>query len=89
VPREVIGLGDLKLLAMIGAFLGPEASLFVLMSAALIGTAVGTALLCLPRWRRNPVMPFGPFLAGGAGVWILAGPEIVAWYTNLLMRAYA
>jgi leader peptidase (prepilin peptidase)/N-methyltransferase len=83
-PREVMGHGDLKLLALIGAFLGPDATVFVLMWGAFLGCAwgLGRALLSPARWRQP--LPFGPFLAGGALLWTLFGEALVRWYGGLL-----
>ena len=82
LPREAMGLGDVKLLAAIGAFCGWAGVLFTVGSASLIGSAVGLALL--PRRRRgeSPEIPFGPFLALGALWWWFAGPETVGWYLS-------
>lgn len=83
-PREVMGHGDLKLLALVGAFLGPDATVFVLMWGAFLGCAwgFGRAVLC-PALRRRP-LPFGPFLAGGTLLWTLFGEAFVRWYGVLL-----
>lgn len=83
-PREVMGHGDLKLLALIGAFLGPDTTVFVLMWGAFLGCAwgLGRAVLC-PALRRGP-LPFGPFLAAGTLLWILFGETFIRWYGGLL-----
>ncbi|NLF17326.1 MAG: prepilin peptidase [Lentisphaerae bacterium] len=83
-PREVMGHGDLKFLAMIGGFLGPDATVFVLMGAAFCGCAWGLVrnLLC-PSQRGCP-LPFGPFLAAATLLWILGGEAFVTWYGRLL-----
>lgn len=83
-PRDVLGHGDLKLLAMVGGFLGPDATVFVLMWGAFMGCAwgVGRSVL-IPAARRHP-LPFGPFLAAGALLWIVFGEALVRWYGGLL-----
>jgi leader peptidase (prepilin peptidase)/N-methyltransferase len=84
-PREVMGLGDVKLLAMIGAFFGVEAILPVLLVSALSGCLVGGLLQLLrPAWRGRPI-PYGPFLAVGAVTWFLAGPELLFFYQRLIL----
>jgi leader peptidase (prepilin peptidase)/N-methyltransferase len=83
-PREVMGYGDLKLLGMIGAFLGADACLFILMISAVTGTCVGALMFGLIPERRHRPLPFGPFLAVGAFFWILAGTEFVAWYGRVI-----
>jgi leader peptidase (prepilin peptidase)/N-methyltransferase len=84
LPREVLGLGDVKLLAMLGAFLGPDAVLFITAAGALAGTVFGT-VLALARRGRCPAVPFGPFLGLAALVWLLAGPELLAAYSAWLL----
>ena len=85
LPREVMGYGDLKLLAMIGAFLGADATIFVLMIAAAVGCLIGTAHIALrPRHRHSPI-PFGPFLAASALAWILTGDALLSWYVRHLL----
>ena len=59
-----MGGGDFKLLALIGAWLGWQALLPVLLSASLVGSLVGGGLMLCGRVRRNQPLPFGPFLAG-------------------------
>lgn len=83
VPREVLGLGDVKLLGMLGAFLGPDAVLFIATLGPLLGLLVGGGWLLLSR-RRGTAVPFGPFLAAAAFLWLLAGPEMLAAYSGWL-----
>lgn len=82
--RAGMGWGDPKLLAMIGAFVGVVPALpFVLFVACLVGAAVGLLAAAL-SWRKNGGMqmavPFGPFLAFAAVVWVLDGPRLVEWW---------
>jgi len=86
-PRDVMGHGDLKLLAMVGGFLGPDATVFVLMWGAFMGCAWGLARSVLsPALRRCP-LPFGPFLAAGAVLWAVLGEAFVRWYGAVLCGA--
>jgi len=83
-PRDVMGHGDLKLLAMIGAFLGPDATVFTLMGGAFLGCAGGLIrAIALPAQRGQP-LPFGLFLASGALLWTLFGEAFVRWYGHFL-----
>ncbi|MBT4818054.1 MAG: prepilin peptidase [Lentisphaerae bacterium] len=84
IPREVMGFGDVKMLAMVGAFLGPDACIFVLMLSAVAGTAVGVALVALRGRSRHAPIPFGPFLSLGTLAWMLSGTAFVDWYTRLV-----
>ena len=65
---EAVGLGDVKLLLLIGAFLGPAPALGAIALAAALGVLVAGPLLLLGRIRRDTPLPFGTLLALGAGV---------------------
>jgi leader peptidase (prepilin peptidase)/N-methyltransferase len=78
--REGMGLGDVKLLAAIGAFLGWEAVLFTVFVSSLAGSGVGVTLALCRRTGLRFEVPFGPFLAFGAALYVFAGPRLVDWY---------
>lgn len=79
--REGMGGGDIKLLAMVGAWLGWRAIPFVLLSSSLIGVLIGGgSLLMLKRGLRYKI-PFGPFLSLASITYIFFGPELINWYT--------
>jgi leader peptidase (prepilin peptidase)/N-methyltransferase len=82
--REGMGGGDIKLLAMIGAFLGWKPTLLTIMVGAVAGSAVGIGLISLKIMRREQYLPFGPFLALGAVVAMFFHREVLAWYYGLL-----
>ncbi|MDD5349460.1 MAG: prepilin peptidase, partial [Chthoniobacteraceae bacterium] len=84
VPREAMGFGDVKFIACIGAFLGWKAVLFTVGAASAIGAVVGVAMILLGRRDASGRIPFGPYLALGALLWMAAGPELIAWYTGFL-----
>lgn len=71
--REVMGFGDVKLLAMIGAFLGADACIYVLLAAAVAGFLVGVCRRLLGHGGLLTAWPFGPFLAMAAYVWMAVG----------------
>ena len=83
--REAMGMGDVKLMGAIGAFLGPAAPLFSLMLGSIIGSAVGLALMALGRARRDTAIPFGPYLAAGAAVYVLWGSALIRAYLELTL----
>lgn len=82
---EGMGMGDVKLLAMIGAFLGWQALPVTILVSSLAGSLVGIgyALVRGESLRKLPI-PFGPFLALGAAVHIFFGLEIIQWYLGKL-----
>lgn len=82
--REGMGGGDVKLLAMIGAFLGWQGVLLTLLLASFIGSAIGIGLMIRQRADSKLAIPFGPFLALGALVALFWGPQIVRWYISSL-----
>jgi leader peptidase (prepilin peptidase)/N-methyltransferase len=81
--REGMGGGDVKLLAMIGAWLGWKAVLFTLFFASLSGTVVGGGAMLAQKGGRHYAIPFGPFLAFGALAYLFFGPQLIEWYLNL------
>ncbi|MFZ5861827.1 MAG: prepilin peptidase [Nitrospirota bacterium] len=83
LKKEGMGFGDVKLLAMIGAFLGWRAVLVTIFVGALAGSVIGLALMGLRIKARGEPIPFGPFLALGACAALFAGPELIAWYLRL------
>lgn len=75
-----MGGGDMKLAAMIGAFLGYKLALLALLLAVIVGGVVALTLLSTGiRGRKDPI-PFGPFLAIGAALALLGGEAFLAWY---------
>ena len=78
--REGMGGGDIKLLAMIGAFFGWPGVLFTIFTASLTGTLAGMAVILRQRADMKLAVPFGPFLAIGAIGYVFIGPETLAWY---------
>ena len=81
--REGLGFGDVKMLAMIGAFLGWQQTLLTLFLASLAGSVVGVWLLASRRGGLQSALPFGTFLAIGALVSAVVGDQVVAWYVGL------
>jgi leader peptidase (prepilin peptidase)/N-methyltransferase len=82
--KEGMGGGDIKLLAMIGAFLGWKPAILTIFFGGLLGAVVGVTLMGVRVITREAYLPFGPFLSLGAVVVILYGQEILAWYGSLL-----
>lgn len=82
--KEGMGGGDIKLLAMVGAFLGWKLTLLALMLAAVTGSVVGGGLMITGKLREPHYIPFGPFLALGAAVSLLSGPELLEGYLRVV-----
>jgi len=81
---EAMGGGDIKLMGMVGSFLGWKGALLTIMLGALTGSLIGITLIMLRRQRMDKVIPFGPFLALGALVTAFYGFDIVSWYLSLI-----
>src|SRR3954469_1515248 len=77
---EGMGMGDVKMLAMIGAFLGWPLMLLTLILASFSGGIVGVGMIASGRGGAKAALPFGTFLAVGALVAAVAGQPIVDWY---------
>ncbi|MDA8138670.1 MAG: prepilin peptidase [Desulfobacteraceae bacterium] len=84
--KEGMGGGDIKLLAMIGAFIGWKGVLFTIMASSFIGTLVGVAVMLSTRQGMKLAVPFGPFLAMGAVLYLFFGPQLIGWYLNGFSR---
>ena len=84
VSRGGMGAGDVKLIAMIGFFVGLRGVAVVMMAAFLCGALVGIAYMLAGRLTRKDALPFAPYLAFGALVQVFWGEQIWNWYINLL-----
>jgi leader peptidase (prepilin peptidase)/N-methyltransferase len=79
---EGLGMGDVKMLAMIGAVLGWPLMLLTLVLASFAGSLVGVGLMVSGRGGMQAALPFGTFLALGALVAAVAGDPILSWYLS-------
>ncbi len=82
--KDGMGGGDIKLLAMIGAFVGWKGVLFTIFAGSAVGALVGTIVMLHTQKGMKLAVPFGPFLSIGAIAYIFFGPQIISWYFNLL-----
>ena len=81
--REGMGGGDVKLLAMIGAFLGWKAVILTILLSSLIGSITGIIIMVLKGKDFKYAIPFGPFLSLGAVISLFYGPSLINWYLYL------
>jgi leader peptidase (prepilin peptidase)/N-methyltransferase len=80
--EEGMGMGDVKMLAMIGAFLGWKAVFVTVILSSFAGALVGVAMLSMQRGGMKFALPFGTFLAIGALTAMFVGEPLVAWYAG-------
>ena len=78
--REGMGGGDVKLLAMIGAFLGWKAVLLTILLSSLVGSITGIIVMLSKGKDFKYAIPFGPFLSFGAVIALFYQNEIIFWY---------
>jgi leader peptidase (prepilin peptidase) / N-methyltransferase len=86
--KEGMGGGDIKLLAMIGAFLGWKPALLTIMIGSLAGSVIGISLIALRFMKRDEYIPFGPFLVLGALISLFYAQPLINWYQELLGSSY-
>jgi leader peptidase (prepilin peptidase)/N-methyltransferase len=84
--KEGMGGGDIKLLGMMGAIIGWKGVLFTIFAASAVGTVSGMIIMLKTRKTMKLAVPFGPFLAIGSIAYIFFGPQLMAWYVNLLRQ---
>ncbi|MBS0570630.1 MAG: prepilin peptidase [Proteobacteria bacterium] len=78
--KEGMGYGDFKLLAALGAWMGPFALLPIVLLSSFIGAIVGGAFLAVRGHDRATPIPFGPFIAAAGWVWFIAGDQLGLLY---------
>ncbi len=78
--EEGLGMGDVKMLAMIGAFIGWRLMIVSLMMASIAGSIIGLGLIATGRGSMKYALPFGTFLALGAAAASVIGPPLLGWY---------
>ena len=80
--KEGMGGGDIKLLGMIGTFIGWKGVIFTIFSASLTGTLVGIIFMLLKEKNLKFAIPFGPFLSIGAMSYVFFGEKVFFWYLH-------
>jgi leader peptidase (prepilin peptidase) / N-methyltransferase len=84
LPREAMGLGDVKFMAAIGAFIGWQGALFSFFASACIGSVVGLVLIALKLREKSGQIPYGPFLTLAAIIWIFLPDAAQDFWRNYL-----
>jgi leader peptidase (prepilin peptidase)/N-methyltransferase len=86
--KEGMGGGDIKLLAMMGAFLGWRSVPFIIFAGSLAGSIIGISVMTARKQDARLSIPFGPFLAFGAVLYIFFGRQIIHWYFITMGRGF-
>ncbi|MGE3263544.1 MAG: A24 family peptidase [Bacteriovoracia bacterium] len=81
--KDGLGGGDIKFLAMVGAFLGLEGAVMTIVIASMVGSVLGIFLMLIKGRKGSSAIPFGPFLSAGAAVAFFFGPALWQWYFHL------
>ena len=82
IPREAMGFGDVLLIAMIGSFLAWKAVLFTIVAASVLGSVLAIVSRLIGRTEWSAKIPFGPYLAAGAMIWLFYGENFLHWYLS-------
>lgn len=82
--QEGLGGGDVKLAAMLGAFFGWKGIIFILLLSSILGSLIGIIMMVVFKRGLKYAVPYGPFLAAGAIVYLFWGERILNWYLGLL-----
>ncbi len=82
--KDGMGGGDIKLLAMMGAFIGWQGVLFTIYVSSILGTVVGVIVMIAAGKNFKYAIPFGPFLSIGAITYIFFGDAVTQWYFHTL-----
>jgi leader peptidase (prepilin peptidase)/N-methyltransferase len=83
---EGMGFGDVKMMAMVGAFLGAPLTLLTLMIGSLLGSVIGLAFIRLASKTREYELPFGTFLSMAGIISVLYGEDLIRWYITRLIQ---
>ncbi len=84
--KEGMGGGDIKFLAMIGAFIGWKGVLFTLFTSSIFGALAGVLVMVVFSRNTKYALPFGPFLAIGAVLYLFYGDALIGWYVQSVVR---
>jgi leader peptidase (prepilin peptidase) / N-methyltransferase len=80
LPREAMGFGDVKFMGAIGAFLGWYGAAFAFLASACLGSLVGVTAILARRREWSSRIPYGPYIAVAATIWLFLPPSAHAWW---------
>jgi leader peptidase (prepilin peptidase)/N-methyltransferase len=83
--REGMGMGDVKMMLLVGAFLGAKRTLLTIFAGSLLGSILGLAFMAARRKDSNYELPFGTFLGMAALLVVFFGTPVVSWYQSMLL----
>jgi leader peptidase (prepilin peptidase)/N-methyltransferase len=86
--REGMGLGDVKMMAAVGAFLGLKRTLMTILAGSLLGSIIGILLILITKKGRDYELPFGTFLGAGALLVVFFGTPALRWYQSLMSMGF-
>ncbi|MEZ5498593.1 MAG: A24 family peptidase [Steroidobacteraceae bacterium] len=86
--KEGMGYGDFKLLAALGAWMGWQMLLPIILASAAVGAVTGSILLAVQGREKSTPIAFGPYLAGAGWIVMLVGPQLVSRYLGLFGQAH-
>jgi leader peptidase (prepilin peptidase)/N-methyltransferase len=82
LPREAMGFGDVKFMGAIGAFLGMWATVFSLLVSSILGGVVGLSLIAMRKREWSSRVPYGPYIALAAVIWMFGGDRLFFWWVR-------
>lgn len=83
--KDAMGLGDVKLLGAIGAFMGWRSVIFTIVISSFLGSIVGVTLIAIGNRKWQSKIPYGPYIAFAAVLWIYFGPTLWNAYMNYML----
>jgi leader peptidase (prepilin peptidase)/N-methyltransferase len=81
--RQGLGMGDIKMMAMVGAFIGWQLALLTIFAGSLVGTLVGIFLICNRKMNLQGKLAFGVFLGAGSALSLFYGLAFLHWYSRI------